>query len=145
MNPDISFKATDKICRFEAFKVNSHSRQSTVTTFSCIYVEPKIRPFQLLMQFSFIHFAFLQVCRAVGDFLHLFITQTLRTHGTHLLCFQQPGKHNNAIKFYFLFHILKCIQLEKKLIFLKSKFFNISLKNVKKIKYNFFCTKFALA
>lgn len=51
---------------------------------------------QLLIQFSLIHFAFLQVCRAVGDFLHLFNAQSLRTHGTHLLRFQQPGHTNHT-------------------------------------------------
>lgn len=49
-----------------------------------------------LIQLSLIHLAFLQVCRAVGDLLHLFNTQGLRTHGTHLLRFQQPEHTNHT-------------------------------------------------
>lgn len=77
---------------------------------------------QLLMgwiHFSLIHFAFLQVCGAVGDLLHLFDTQSLSTHGTHLLRFQQPGQththhtgYHTAIQFSSL-HFFSSFQAKK--------------------------------
>lgn len=49
-----------------------------------------------MIQSSLVHFAFLQVRGTVGHLLHLFNTQSLRAHGTRLLCFQQPGHTNHT-------------------------------------------------
>lgn len=73
-----------------------------------------------LIHFSLIHFAFLQVCRAVGDLFHLFNSQSLRTHGTHLLRFQQPG-HTNRTDYHttmqltYIFLLIIDKKIEKKL------------------------------